>query len=431
MPYIAKKPGKINFKVAIPILVAILVVAFFSFQFLHTKKEDAKRFQICGLNADKTQEELQKKAKDTYVFNDYFYYGETLNLLQNAYNPEENDNISGKSILLKDVCSNKEYAFVVGSTIDSAILLNNVEKGFYRVYVVENLIEKQAVMGMDVKNSIKTINRNGSRRKVSLLASQEYFKEKEIQEKENYVYLQVQDTTLAKDEYDIAIDPAGSDYDFTYTLNRGSEGNGLVEMEETYTAAELLAAKLEEKGLKVLVVRNKDEEINSYGKDGRLARAYHAKAKYYLRLSFSESVNNYEGMDVAYSAHSSNMFANQIIYHLKRNSDVTISNVYSLGQNDGYYSSILLKGIDNRQVYDSDLWIREAGGKATMAGMYSENAQEGTSSFAKDSMFGMNALDINLGYLTNVSDANFWKENKDAYMGSLAEAIKNYLSIEE
>lgn len=431
MPYAPKKPSKLNLKIVIPVVIAICVVLVFSLQFLQTKTEEANRFQICGMSSDKTQMELEKKAKDTYIFNDYFYYGETLNLLHEAYNPEVSDNISGKSVILKDMCSKNEYAFVVGASIDSAIQFNNIEKGFYRVYVVEDLIEKQAVMGINVKNSIKTISRNEERMKISLMADSQFFLDEGIKVKENYVYLNVENTKLLENEYDIAIDPAGSDYDFTYTLNKGSEGNDLVEMEESYKAAELLASKLAEKGIKVLIVRNPGEEINSYGEDGRLERAYRGNAKYYLRLGFSQSTNNYSGMDVMYSAHSSDMFANQIIYHLKRNSDVNISKVYSLGRNDGYYSAGLLRGIDNRGVYDSDLWIREAGGKATLAGMYSENAQQGTASFAKDSMFGMNALNINLGYLTSKEDAQYWVNNKDAYMSALADAIKNYLNIEK
>lgn len=430
MPYEPRKRQMPALKILIPALLAVFVLVCFGVSFF--MPEEKKMYQIGHLSGEETKALLEKEADTMYTLSDYFFYGENLNVLKDPYNPEVLDDIAGKSIILKDVLSDKEYAFVVSSTIDSAITLNGIEEGFYEIYVVEDLIEKKAVMKKDVMDRIKTTLVKDTRHEVTFLASKEFFNKRDIYPKENYAYLQVEETSLKKQEYDIAIDPAAYDYDFTWTLNKGSEGHGLIECEESLKAADLLKEALEEKGYKVLVVRNKEEEINSYGEDGRLQRAYNANCKYYLRLCFSESPYEYGGFDIAYSAHSSNMFANQIVYHMKRNSDVSISTVYSIGQNKGVYPALLVKGtLDKKQIYDSDLWIREAGGKATLAGMYSENAQEGTAFFAKNNVFGMNALDINLGYMTNAEDVKFWKENKKEYMQDLADAISAYLNISE
>ena len=429
MPYEPRKRSKISLKILIPALLAVFVLVYFAFSNLN--KEEIEMYQIGNLTHEQTKEVLEKQAQNIYTISDYFFYGESLNLLHDTYNPEANDAIYGRSVILKDLTSENEYSFVIGTSVDSAININNLAEGFYEIYIVEDLIEKKAVLDEEVNVSIKTTLHESHRHEITLLASQEYFKERNISTKENYIYLQVKETSLAKDEYDIALDPSALDRDFNiWATNYGSEDNGLLEYEESYKAAELLKSALEEKGYKVLIVRGKEEELNSYGEDGRLQRAYNAKCKYYLRLSFAEDTYNYgyHGFDIAYSAQSSNMFANQIIYYMKRNSDMTISSIYSIGDNKGVYSCLVLEGMDGRSVYDSNLWIRESGGKATLAGMYSENAQEGTAFFAKDNIYGMNALDINLGYITSKEDTNFWKNNKEEYMQDFAEAISTYLN---
>lgn len=430
MPYEPRKRKSSTLNRILIVCLVVCTLGFFAFSFLNEGEEEL--YQIGSLSSTETKELLETKAQDSYVLSDYFFYGETLNLLKEDYNPEKNDEMFGKSVLLKDLCSDNEQAYVIGTSVDNAILCGDLKEGFYEIYVVENLIEKKAVMDEDVVTSIKTVIKEDTHYEVTLLASTAYFKEKKIHPKENYVYLQVEKTKLKEEEYDIAIDPSALDRDFNiWSTNYGSKGNDLVEYQESYKAATLLKKALEEKGYKVLIVREEEEERNSYGEEGRIKRAYDAKCKYYIRLCFSESEYGYRGFDIAYSAHSSNMFANQIIYHMSRNSDMTISSLYSSGKNKGVYPCILLEGMDGRKVYDSDLWIREAGGKATVAGLYSQNAKEGTGFFAQDNLFGMQALDIRLGYLSSKEDATYWKEHKEEYMQDLADAMDSYLNVSE
>ena len=132
------EPRKQNGKPFIIVLCICIVLfsVFFAFSSL-SDKEEVEVYQIGTLSAEKTKEVLETKAEESYIFQDYFFYGESLNVLKATYNPEINDEICGKSIILKDLCTGKEMAFVVGTTIDSAILLNHLKEGFYEVYVVE------------------------------------------------------------------------------------------------------------------------------------------------------------------------------------------------------------------------------------------------------------------------------------------------------
>lgn len=432
MKYAPREKRKLNMKIIIPILIVAMVLVSFGVSQMIQNKEEVNKFAICDFTHEETKEQFEKKHKNTYTINDYFFYGESLNLYHDAYNVETSDDLAGKSVILKDVCSDKEYSFVIRNAIDTQMILNNITEGYYEVYIVEDLIEKRAVFTSNVNDNITTIKRNGTRLKVGPFADVEYLKQREmdVDAEHNYLYIIAEKTKASDDLYDIAIDPGAYDYDFTYTVNEGSEGNGLKEYQETYKAATLLKQRLEDAGLKTIIVRGENEDVNSYGENGRLHRAYNAQAKYYIKLSFYESDNDYDGMEINYSGHSNGVFSKQITYYLSRNSAVKLSSIYNTSD-PGNVVSTLIKGIDNRIVYDSDLVIREAGGKATQAGMYSENAQAGTAFFAKDNVYGMNAIRINLGYLTNKNDVAYWQNHREEYIDALAGGIVSYLNLEQ
>lgn len=405
----------------------VFLVLLVGIIFRPTPKEEVQSFSIGKLSHEESVNKLSKHYDNTYVMSDYLFFGESLNMLKDTYNVENTDEVSGKSLILKDLLSKEERAYVLGSTIDRQVLFNRLESGYYEIYVIENLVEKRVVFNEATQDTLKTIVRDGKRYQVSLIADKQYFQKQNVDMDANYAFLEVKETTLDKDEYDIVLDPAAYDYDFTYVLNKGHEGNGLVEYKETYRACLMLKEKLEEYGLKVLVARDENEEVDSYGKNGRLHRGYKAKAKYYFRVSFSEDAYDSSGFDITYSMHSSDYLASQIAFHLTRLSDVKICETY--GKNGVIQSSALEGSLDHRFVYDADLWIRESGGKATQAGMYSKNAQEQTAFFAKDNLYGMQGFNMTLGYLSNKDDASYWKKHQEEYMDALAKAIAFSLNV--
>ena len=204
----------------------------------------------------------------------------------------------------------------------------------------------------------------------------------------------------------------------------------MLEYEESYEACVLLKEALEKKGFKVLITRDKDEEMNSYGKDNRLYQAYEANAKYYFRIGFNDSDLDYSGLDISYSTHASDGFAEQILYELNKHEQISISGTYSLNTK-GIVPPQVIAGKDDKKVYDQNLVIRESGGQATGASYFSDNAEEGTGFFAKDNKHGIYALEISLGYLSNDKDAKYFKENKEEYMNILADAIYSYIGVIE
>lgn len=424
----APKTRKGNLKIYILIFVIVLALSSFGVYYFMQNKEEEGKYSICGFSQKEMQSKIEKDFTQTYVVKDFVYYGESLHLYKNPYQVETSDEIAGKSIVLKDVCSDKEYAFVIGSQADRGILLSSLQNGYYEIFIIEDLVEKRVVFEQDVENSIQTIHRhNGKSKLVTLTANQNAFADSGITFPQKYTYIEVKE---GKEEtYDVVLDPSGMDHDFTYSLNKGGEGNGLLENEVTYEAATQIKKALEDKGLKVMIAKKDASEIvESYGEDGRLERAYKGKAKYYIRLSFAETDYGLAGLQITCSSHASDAFASQIQYDLKRNTATPFSQ--DAGVVDGLYESYPWEGIDGRSVYDSDLWVRESGGKATQAGMYSENAIK-QNVFAKDNVYGMNAIHINLGYINNEADAQFYKQNKDAYIQSISDSILKFLNVEE
>ena len=72
-------------------------------------------------------------------------------------------------------------------------------------------------------------------------------------------------------------------------------------------------------------------------------------------------------------------------------------------------------------IYDVNLNLRESGGRATQAGRYSETSKTENKSFVNAD--GMQAIEIDFGYITNQSDATNWKQHRKEIVTSCAKAF--------
>ncbi|MDH6365917.1 MULTISPECIES: N-acetylmuramoyl-L-alanine amidase [unclassified Breznakia] len=432
----APRRRKLNYKVVIPLLVLLVFIAYLGFHLAFgNTKETHENYTICNFSGEKTVETIHHKMKDDFTVADYTFYGESLALFKNAYTGEVSDPLSSMTVKLKNLCTGEETPYVLDKGLDRKVLLTNLSDGIYEIYVSENLTDKRVVFDGDVDDSITTITRNGKNKEVRVFTDQNILKDYDVKLKKNYLFLEISETKLKKDAYDVAIDPAGLDSSFTNgVVSNGNEGNGLVEAKEMYDAALSLKEKLESKGLKVLILRNDSDVTDTYGRDGRIAKAYNAGAKYYFRLAFDVDVSSdTTGFNILYSGHASNMFAARIGYDFHQKTGLKGCTIYMKTTDEmGVIQAALINGLlDERQVYDSDLWLRETGGRATQAGLYSENTKKGTASFAYNNPYGMNTLNIYFGFVSNRDDANTWKQQKEQIITSLADSISTYLQLED
>lgn len=437
MAYIPKKRVKGSKVFIILSLITALFIGAFVMYMSQSKLADNDAVSVCGYTKSEVEKKVKRKFADdrVYEISDYLFYGESLAIFKEEYTGEDIDGLSGKTIKLKDVCSNQVYAFVLDRKVDRKVLLGNLQPGLYEMYVVEDLVEKRVYYPKSVSDSIDSLTRKGVNHKVTFLASTSLLEDYDIALDRNYAFINVVKTEIDKDEYDIVIDPAGNDASFSFgQVDVGGQANGLIEANETYDAAVKLKTALEAKGLKVMILREADEVKNTYGLDGRLELAYRVKAKYYIRLAFMLDPNtSFRGYTVYHSSHATNMLAARIGYDFSKETQMEPTTIFmGVSDDEGIIESgIVRSALDQRDVYDADLWIRESGGRATQAGMFSQNTIEGTAQFAKDNPYGMNGIDLYLGYLSNINDVEYWKVNKQLIIDTLANSIAVYLNIEE
>ena len=432
MSYVPKKKLKVKWKVAVPFFTLILLVVYLVFNLLISPdKGNDNGYTICGFTPSKTASFINKTFENQYEISDYFYYGETLNLLKQPYDVLTADEMVGKTLKLVDICTGKELMFSLENKADHQLNLAEVENGFYEVYLVYNLSDQRIVMKEPLKDVFHTVTRNNASKKVELIAHKGILNDEETLLDQNYMFINVTSDTVQHDSVDIMLDPAGGNDDYGMGVDWGYDANGLNENDEMYAAALALKEKLEGYGFTVGITKDSiKQEINTYGLNGRLYKAYEKNAKYYINLQFNSSSYNYlNGMEVYYSNYASSTLANQLLFDMKKNIDLDGSSLYTSGTSvDGVVPPVLAEGDDGRAVYDSILQIREAGGVATQAGMISERSRT-ENSFATANKHGMQAVVIKYLYISNDEDAEFWKTNFDKIISETANSIASYLKV--
>ncbi|MEF9962471.1 MAG: N-acetylmuramoyl-L-alanine amidase [Erysipelotrichaceae bacterium] len=425
---------KIRWKFAGPFLVLITLLVYLIAQFIIGALDDSPpKLTICDYSENKSFDQLNKDYKNTYPLSDYLFYGESLALLKDDYNPEVNDEVVGKTMVFKNICNGNEYPFSIESSMDRHVALSELSPGYYEVFVIDDMKEKRVTYDNDLKDtSFTTINRFGEVKQIGLYANKNLLKDYEKKLKNRYLFIEVKNKKANENEYDIVLDPGSFNRDFTYTIDRGVEANGLVEYQENFKAAKRIKSKLEKYGLRVKLTRNHvDDIVNTYGAKGRLAKAYQSSARYYFHIGANSSeFDSIQGSEVYYSAYSSPTLANALMYDLKKNTQLSgnATNAPDLS-NAGVMQAYLIEGKDGRTLYDNDMYIREVGGKATLASQYSQTSEKSNAAFSKDNIHGLLGVSIYYSYFTNKQDAAYWKDNWQKISDETANSIANYLKV--
>ena len=418
MAYAPKQKRKIRWKLVIPLLLLIALILYAIITVLLPDTDDEQGYTICGLNEEKSAQLLNKQNAQIYEIQDYTYYGESLGLYTDTYDTESNDELVGKTLQLHNLCNDKVATMTIDADVDLKISLSDLEPGFYEITVIDDLVEKQLVYKETLESEpFTTIRRNKQVKHATLIANKDLLQDKGIHWKENYLYLQVESGKPDEDVVDVYLDPYGMNTDFQYVPDEGSSGHGLKEYKETYEAAQIIKKQLESYGLKVAISRADVDETAApaYGEDGRFAQAYESGARYYISLRMNQSEMNLGGVEIWHSAHASSVLGRQIMYGLEKNLGMKASTYVNP---DG--SGVVPSYVD-KQYFDNNIYLRETGGRATFAAMYSELSREENASF-KDAN-GMHALEIDFGYVTNSEDAAFWKAHKEEIAKQVADSF--------
>lgn len=418
MAYAPKQKRKIRWKLVIPLLLLIALILYAIITVLLPDTDDEQGYTICGLNEEKSAQLLNKQNAQIYEIQDYTYYGESLGLYTDTYDTESNDELVGKTLQLHNLCNDKVATMTIDADVDLKISLSDLEPGFYEITVIDDLVEKQLVYKETLESEpFTTIRRNKQVKHATLIANKDLLQDKGIHWKENYLYLQVESGKPDEDVVDVYLDPYGMNTDFQYVPDEGSSGHGLKEYKETYEAAQIIKKQLESYGLKVAISRADVDETAApaYGEDGRFAQAYESGARYYISLRMNQSEMNLGGVEIWHSAHASSVLGRQIMYGLEKNLGMKAS-TYVNPDGSGVGPSYV-----DKQYFDNNIYLRETGGRATFAAMYSELSREENASFIDAN--GMHALEIDFGYVTNSEDAAFWKAHKEEIAKQVADSF--------
>ena len=79
-------------------------------------------------------------------------------------------------------------------------------------------------------------------------------------------------------------------------------------------------------------------------------------------------------------------------------------------------------------MYDGMPIFRESGGKATLAGQYSERSADNLI-YAQEN--GMQGIEFDLACLSDEDDTTFYQENKDTIIRGLCEGFAHALKVED
>jgi N-acetylmuramoyl-L-alanine amidase len=426
---VSRRRRKLKWKYIIPVILLAMLLVYVAGTLLWPNGAEKPVIKtICDYNATQSREKVSPIHSPVTELNDYFVYGETLNIFNSPYVLGKKDLFIGKTVILINLCTGLERVYMLESTVDGQIPMEDLEEGFYEVFVMINLQRHRVVSNEIFTDSFTTIRRNGSFNYVDLVADRyllENDSEGDPTMDKNYLFLHVH-KALEEDEdlFDIVIDPGHLHQDLGYT-DFGYRVNDVIEANEMLRMALLLKAEFEQYGLKVLLTREGEEIVDTYNIDGRLHRAYLSNAKYYIEIqAVGAGNNNVTGMQVVYSSFASPRLPSAVFRHLLDQTDLKSTGIRGTGSIPGVVPSGRSDGFDGRMV------IRESGGIALSAGNYSQKARDENYSFAGESRLGLHTVTIEYMYITHAPSVVQWNSQIQNYARATAEGYANYLNLQ-
>lgn len=426
-PKLVKKTSSKHPWIVLGISLTIILGLFLYWSFNFNKEEEPLAFLVCNQSYAQTQNMFESMDfESSLVFKDYLIYGETLNIYAEDYVLGQVDPFVGKTLVLKNLCDGYEWVYMLEKNIDGQIPLELLPEGFYELYIVEDLQRKRLVSMEDVYLNFYPIARENEALEVTLLAQNTFGNADEpIELKQRYFFLDVHKVQSSSVDtiYDIVIDPAHSS-NLNGGIERGRSAFGLIEANETLRLALLLKEDLEKAGLKVFLTRDDHEDVvDLYGVDGRLHQAYQVQAKYYLELNMMYSSNEaIRGSTINYSRYASNRFATLVFKSYLDKTTLVARGTSTNGNIDGVKLAPSYEGFDAIPV------IRESGGRILGAGTMSEASME-NAGFNKDARIGIQSLSLDLIYISNQEDVDFFTQNLELLSANLSQGILDYLRI--
>ena len=182
--------------------------------------------------------------------------------------------------------------------------------------------------------------------------------------------------------YKVAIDAAAGGTD------NGATGNGLVEKDYTLLVSKYISDRLNTLGIENFLVRNSDETLTDEQRVNKIKNTY-GTGNNIIVISNRLNTGGNDGAEIMYPLRSNSRLASSIASNLEEAGQTVLK----------YYQ---LRNSSNTAL-DDDYLIRNTKNNLTIA--------------------------IDYGYVDNVSDANFLKNNYEALAEAVVKSIVNYAGV--
>lgn len=412
------KEKKVNYRIVVPFIIVLvsLVLTLIIVFFPKTSHVDTS-YTICNLNAKDSRNIMINNNTESFTsMNDYSFYGQTLGFYKDTYTPYKSDGFTGRTIFLKNLCTDKEEVYLLGSELDNKIPLDTLQAGFYEIQILEGFSRNRLTSNFKINETFKTISKNKQGKEIRLIADQSMFNNDGVPAlNAQYVYLDVKNISQDPTGFDIVLDPNGLFDDGRGYMTPGLSYDDFIESKEMYEMAEKVQSILSENGYRAKIARDKTKGKNFHGEGGRIEDAYNVDAKYYIHLSMVyDTKPDTKGATAIYSNKSTSDFAVKIANELASKTSLPL---YDYGSSQkGIFRTSLFEGLDLNAI------LRETGGKLTGAGTVNDR-YKALNSFAQNSNRAMHSVIVEFGYISNPDTYQAWFSEKDKIAQALADAI--------
>lgn len=442
---------KLNRSIVFRIIKIIcIIIIMFVLAFIYSIILESKSGKINDEIEQKTKVIFNKVEGDYAYIDKYTIYGNHLNIGGYIdYNDLENINLKDLKLVMINLdqveneynleydISNEKINFTLSNNINEGIDLEKINVGTYYIYLKiygENN-NKENVKYFSINN--QTIYKNNE----YYTLSNSYSNNKidinfDVYENHiKYMKLKCENAEIPTDVYDIIIDPGhgGKDPGAMYENN--------TEAKYTLDYSLELKNRLEKLGYKVKLTREKDEYVDSYGKNGRAVIPYDAKAKLFISIHLNSTASeNPEGGVEIYAANNMNLeFAKSFAYNIVSIASSRYSPNNEFKVLDGVYVKTYTKeDVEDAIKYAEEIgyepyeslstqtpyyfMIRETGGIMTRAYVDGRNKQIGNNPYY-NSNISAEAYLLELGFINSKTNLENLQKNKEAYLNAIVKTI--------
>lgn len=452
----------IKIKNVIVLFVLIFLIGYSVYYFFIKESKELRLTKSMLSNTSEKYAEIDK----------YVLYGTHLNIEGIIDEKIYEDNIISAELIFKNIenktqtfeieyemSNDDKFTFYTSENINEGINLEKLKKGNYYAFIKikeKNLNKKNddeyIVTYYSLKNKTEygdleyyTITKNDKNNKIDIVFDKLVLDEG----KKNYMNINIMETKLPEDIYDIVIDPGhgGKDGGAVTTYN----GVNYAEKDITLDYAKDIKVALEELGLKVKLTRDGTNEedlgiYDMYGKGGRAVIPNEVKAKYVLslHLNSAEYKMNKGGVEIYAPSNAKLELAELLADNLVEYAKTSYSPNVTAKVKDGVYVrnfsryEIELSNKSNEDAgykpYDLTtdtpylFMVREPGGIATNAYVDGRNELYGANPYYNSNM-GVESYLLELGFMNSNSDFTNVLNNRNLYVEGIKQTFKKYLDL--